>query len=60
MASYRCYFLNSERHIVGVHELPECRSDDEARRIALTMLIQGNHGGVAVWERDRKVYEAMA
>jgi hypothetical protein len=60
MADYRCYFLNDQRHIVGVEELGGCADDNEARKIAMTLLNDRPHySGVAVWERSRKVFEEL-
>lgn len=60
MPDYRCYFLNAERHIVGVEELHHCGNDTEARHAAMTLLNQRPHYcGVAVWERSRKVFEEL-
>jgi len=60
MSNYRCYFLNDERHIVGVEELSVCENDSEARQMAMTFLNQrSQYCGVAVWDRYRKVFEEL-
>ena len=60
MPDYRCYFLNDQRHIVGVEALTGCKDDAEARRLAMTLLKDRPlYSGVAVWELSRKVFEEM-
>jgi hypothetical protein len=52
--------LNDHRHIVGVEQLAGCPDDNEARKIAMTLLNDRPHySGVAVWERSRKVFEEL-
>lgn len=60
MPDDRCYFLNAERHIVGVEAITDCADDTAARRIAMTLLNERpQYSGVAVWERSRKAFEEL-
>jgi hypothetical protein len=57
MASYRCYFMNSGGHIVGLKDMAECIDDTEARCIAITLLNeQPRYSGVSLWDGQRKVF----
>jgi hypothetical protein len=57
---YRCYFLDSEQHIVDCEVLDQCVSDWEARQIAASMLQQRRQfRGVSVWDRARRVFEQL-
>jgi hypothetical protein len=56
MASYRCYFMNSGGHIVGLKDMAECIDDTEARRSAITLLNEEpRYSGVSLWDGRRKV-----
>jgi hypothetical protein len=60
MTDYRCYFLNAARHIVGVENITGCTNDAKARTRAITLWqARSQYGGVAVWERSRKVVEEL-
>lgn len=61
MVSYRCYFLNSGGHIVGLKDLTDCTAESEARRIAITLWNQSPHyAGVSLWHGDRTIFEITA
>jgi len=60
MPCYRCYFLDSEEHIVGYEVLDLCANDSEALEAANSLLHQRlQYRGVSVWDRARKVFEKM-
>ena len=57
MASYRCYFMNSGGHIVGLKDIAQCGDDAEARRTAIILLNQEpRYAGVSVWDGDRQLF----
>lgn len=60
MPCYRCYFLDSDQHIVDCEVLEHCIDDGEARRAATSMLQQRlQFRGVSVWDRARRVFEQL-
>ncbi|MEJ0016521.1 MAG: hypothetical protein WDN25_08140 [Acetobacteraceae bacterium] len=55
MASYRCYILDTEDHIVQAHDL-ECDSDAHAEVAAERLLVRDQyHRFVEVWKSTRRV-----
>jgi hypothetical protein len=55
--SYRCYYLDSNDHVVGF-DLIGCASDSLARDRADILLANSALPGIEVWDRDRVVYRA--
>jgi hypothetical protein len=57
---YRCYLLDSEKHIIGVEVLHQCANDAEARQVATSMLEKRHqYSGVLVCDRARTVFEKL-
>jgi hypothetical protein len=56
MSSYRCYFVNSGGHIVGLKDIGDC-TENEARHIAITLLNrEPRYSGVSVWAGHRRIF----
>jgi hypothetical protein len=60
MPCYRCYFLDSEQHIVAYELLAHCVTDMQAQQAATSLLQQRREcRGVSVWDRARMVFEEL-
>jgi hypothetical protein len=55
MASYRCYILDGDDHIIQAHDL-DCETDAEAESTAADFLgWDPYYGSVEVWKATRRV-----
>jgi hypothetical protein len=55
MPSYRCYFLNSAGHFVGIKAIA-AESDAEIQAAADILLAASENPAVEVWDLGRRVY----
>ena len=59
MASFRCYFLDSDDHIRAA-EVIEAKALGEAIEKGLAMLRQSRFEGLEIWEGATKVFPVSA
>jgi hypothetical protein len=57
MPTYRCYFLNSAGHFVGIKAIA-AESDAEIPAAADILLAASEYPAVEVWDLGRRVYGA--
>jgi hypothetical protein len=57
MLTYRCYFLNSAGHFVGIKAIA-AESDAEIPAAADILLAASEYPAVEIWDLGRRVYRA--